>query len=162
MPALTFWMESSNSHTIHWPSSLSLEAGPCFRPWGCMASLPLALIRTLLGAGRNTLFCPNLLLNSMGLNACRSKGGWASCSLEKQSEFLALTSSSWGAMSWRGTSSVPLASRSWLFYSVALLGLSAVFLAEVLLGVSLSVNSFCLFPPPGDLRTIPNSGFGFS
>ena len=45
---------------------------------------------------------------------------------------------------------------------MAPLGLSAVFLAEVLLGVSLSTSSFCFFPPPGVLGTIPDSGFGFS
>ena len=44
---------------------------------------------------------------------------------------------------------------------MALLSFSVVFLAEVLLGVSLSVDSFSLFPPPGVLRIIPDSGERF-
>ena len=44
---------------------------------------------------------------------------------------------------------------------MVLVGLSTAFLAEVLLGVSLSVNLFGLFPPPGVLRVVPDSGERF-
>ena len=46
--------------------------------------------------------------------------------------------------------------------SAVFLSLYAAFLAEVLLGVSLSVDLFGLFPPPGVLRVVPDSGDIFS
>ena len=44
---------------------------------------------------------------------------------------------------------------------MVLLSLSIAFLAEVLLGVSLSIDLFGLFPPPGVLRVVPDSGERF-
>ena len=86
----------------------------------------------------------------MCLNVCGSTGEGALCSLVGQSELTAPVSPSWGALPWRGASP-----------SVVLLSLSIAFLAEVLLRVSLSVNLFGLFPPPGVLRVVPDSGERF-
>ena len=44
---------------------------------------------------------------------------------------------------------------------MVLLSLSIAFLAKVLLGVPSSVDPFCLFPPPGVLGTISDSGERF-
>ena len=44
---------------------------------------------------------------------------------------------------------------------MVLLSLSSAFLAEVLLGVSSSVDLFGLFPPPGVLTVVPDSGERF-
>ena len=44
---------------------------------------------------------------------------------------------------------------------MVLLSISSAFLAVVLLGVSSSVDLFGLFPPPGVLRVVPDSGERF-
>ena len=66
-----------------------------------------------------------------------------------------------GSTTRRGKSSVLLARGRCSSPSVVLLSLSVAFLAEVLLGVSLSVDFLGLFPPPGVLRVFPDSGERF-
>ena len=61
---------------------------------------------------------------------------------------MAPTSPSWGALPRRGKSSVPLARGRYSSPSVVLLSLSVAFLAEALLGVSLSVDFLGFFPLP--------------
>ena len=71
---------------------------------------------------------------------------------------MAPTSPSWRALPWRGKSSVLVARERRLSLSAVFLSLSAAFLAEVLLGVSLSADFLGLFPPPGVLGALPDSG----
>ena len=143
---MTFWMESSRSHTIHWLSSFSLA---CFQSCRGAASFLRALVRALSRAGRKALFCPNLLLSSRCLNVCGSEGERTPCSLKVQLGMLVPVSPSKGTLPWRGAPPFPLVMGGYWPLSVLSFNPLVAPLVAVPFRLLLSVNLLGFFPPPG-------------